>query len=449
MSYRSMSYSSKLPQRAFLFGCTLLIGSVTASAATLCVNPAGKPTQGVPCKSTIAAAVAAASAGDTILIEPGTYKEQVTITKPLSIGAVPLSHVVIDAAGKSNGIFINGLWATPNPGIANVVVTGLEVENANYEGILVVNATNVSLVDNHVHDNNKKLEPSSAMCPGIAPYETSEAMDCGEGIHLMAVDHSNITRNLVEDNSGGILITDETGPTWNNTVSGNIVRNNGYACGITMASHPAANASGPIKAVDYGIMHNVISHNQSYHNGLSLPGAGAGVGIFAPGPGATNTGNVVIGNDLHDNGLPGVTMHNHAIVPNAPPIFFNDNSIIGNHIHGNAADTADAATPGATGINVFSKAPMTGTVISQNTFDDEAVDIVFNAPAGSSLITHFNDFSNHEIGVDNLGSGAIDATENWWNSFNGPGPHAVTTTGPNVTTMPYLLVPFDINLDGY
>ena len=444
-----MHHAQKILGMTVLLGCTSLIGSTLASAATLCVNPSGKPSGGLSCKSTIGAAVAAASAGDTILIEPGTYKEQVTITKPLSIGAVPLAHPVIDATGKTNGIFINGLWATPNPGVANVVVTGLEVKNADYEGILVINASNVSLVDNHVHDNNKKLEPSAAMCPGIAHFETSEAMDCGEGIHFMAVDHSNITRNLVENNSGGILITDETGPTFDNIVRGNIVRDNGFACGITMASHPAANASGPIKALNFGIMHNVISHNDSYHNGLSLPGAGAGVGIFAPGPGSTNVANVVIGNDLHDNGLPGVTMHNHAIVPNAPPIFFNDNSIIGNHIHGNAADTADATTPGATGIDVFSKAPMTGTVISQNTFNDEAVDIVFNAPAGSSLITHFNDFSNHEIGVDNLGSGTVDATENWWNCFSGPGAHCVTTSGSNVTTMPYLLIPFSTNPDGY
>ncbi len=423
--------------------------AANASAAILCVNPAGKPTEGLPCKSTIGAAVAAASAGDTILIEPGTYKEQVTITKPLSIGAVPLTHVVIDAAGKTNGIFISGLAATPNPGVANVVVTGLEVKNANYEGILVVNATNVSLVDNHVHDNNKKLEPSAAMCPGIAPYETSEAMDCGEGIHFIAVDHSNITRNLIENNSGGILITDETGPTFDNTIRGNIVRENGYACGITMANHPPANASGPINGLDYGIAHNVISNNKSYHNGLLLPGAGAGVGIFAPGPGASNTGNVVIGNDLYDNGLPGVTMHNHAIVAGAPPVYFNDNSIIGNHIHGNAADTADATTPGTTGINVFSKAVMTGTVISQNTFNDQAIDIAFNAPAGSTLTAHFNDFAGHEIGVDNLGLGIVDATENWWNCFNGPSTHCVKADGSNITTTPYLLIPFDLNPDGY
>jgi parallel beta-helix repeat protein len=425
------------PKYLLYSAITLALATTSASAAVLCVNPAGI----LGCKSTISAAVAAASAGDTIFVQPGTYKEQVTISKSISLFALPLTHPVIDATGKSNGIFINGIASTPNPGVANVIVTGLEVKNANYEGILVANATNVSLVDNHVHSNNKAL--TATACPGIAAYETSEAMDCGEGIHFMAVDHSNITRNLVEDNSGGILITDETGPTWNNTVSENIVRDNGYACGITMASHPAANASGPIQALNYGITHNVISHNQSYSNGLAIPGAGAGVGIFAPGPGSTNTNNVVIGNDLHDNGLPGVTMHNHAAVPGAPPVFFNDNTIIGNHIHGNAADTADAATPGTTGINVYSVAVMTGTVIAQNNFDNQSVDIAFKAPAGSNLTVHYNNFNGRDIGVDNLGSGWVDATENWWNCITGPGAHCATANGSNISTIPPIVVPFN------
>ena len=100
----------------------------------------------------------------------------------------------------------------------------------------------------------------------------------------MAADHSSVIRNLVENNSGGILITDETGPNTNNLIKGNTVRDNAFDCGITLASHPPANASGPIMALPYGIMHNVISHNDSHHNGLGLPSAGAGVGIFAPFP---------------------------------------------------------------------------------------------------------------------------------------------------------------------
>ena len=412
-------------------------------ASTLCVKPNGKG----GCMSTISAAVAAASPGDTIVVEQGTYAGAITITKSLSLVAASGATPNIDATGQSNGIMISGIAATPKAGVANVVVSGFNIHGANYEGILVVNASNVTLLENHVHDNNKGLDSSSTpvTCPNIPAFETSESMDCGEGIHLMAVDHSFVIRNLVDNNSGGILITDETGPTTENLIKGNIVHDNGYACGITMAGHPAANASGPITALDYGISHIVISHNQSFHNGLAIPGAGAGVGIFAPGPGSTNIANVVIGNDLYDNGLPGVTMHNHAAVPGAPPVFFNDNVIVANHIYGNAADTADAATSGTTGINVYSVAVMTGTIIAQNDIRDETIDIAFNAPAGSTLIAHFNDFNNRSTGIDNIGSGSIDATNNWWDCANGPSTHCSSAIGSNIATSPFLSQPYDFD----
>ncbi|WP_446742218.1 right-handed parallel beta-helix repeat-containing protein [Silvibacterium acidisoli] len=438
---RSMTHALRRHSLRLLTVLTMLIVVGNLAAATLCVNPRGRG----GCKSSIAAAVAAASPGDTIQVEQGSYTGPVTITKSLSLIASPGARPSIDASRKSNGILVSGISTSPNPGVMNVIVSGFDIHDANFEGILVVNASNVTLLGNHVHDNNKSLDPSAAMCPNIPAFETSEAMDCGEGIHLMAVDHSFVIRNLVENNSGGILITDETGPTTANLVKENVVRDNGYACGITMASHPAANASGPIMAVNYGISHNVISHNDSHHNGLAIPGAGAGVGIFAPGPGSTNIANVVIGNELHDNGLPGVTMHNHASVPGAPPIYFGDNVIVGNHIYGNAADTEDAKTSGPTGINIYSLAPINGTVVAQNDIRDEAIAIAFNAPAGSTAVVHFNDFNGRFVGIDNIGSGSIDATNNWWDCPGGPIARCSRAIGNNISTTPALTRPFDLN----
>jgi nitrous oxidase accessory protein NosD len=435
-------------RRAFRSAVSFAVVTVAAcgvaSAANICVEPGGF----FGCKSTISAAVAVANSGDVILVGQGTYNEQVTITKTLSLVAAPFAHPVINAKGLSNGIFINGMATAPLPGVTGVIVQGFKVQNANYEGILVANASDVILLDNHVLNNNKSLVPSTGSCPGIPAFETNEGMDCGEGIHLMATDHASVLRNVVENNSGGVLITSETGPSTSNLVKGNDVHDNPYACGITMAGHPAANASGPIAGLPYPISHNVISHNQSHHNGLGLPGAGAGVGIFAPFPGTSNTANVIVGNDLYNNGLPGVTMHNHASAPPpAPGISLNDNVIIGNRIHGNAADTADAATSGPTGINIYSTAPVTGIMIEQNDFNDEAINIAFKVPAGT-LNVHFNDFNSNNVGVDNLGAGTVSATENWWNCITGPGSHCSKTVGSGITTTPWLLLPFTLNL-GY
>jgi nitrous oxidase accessory protein NosD len=427
---------------AFPFAASafLLCSAPGLIAATLCVNHGG--TGG--CQSTISAAVAAAAPGDTIRVAPGTYKEDVVITKSLSLVSWGHQKPVIDATGLSNGIFVNGMSAAPAAAFSNVLISGFEIENANFEGILVANASDVTLLRNHVHDNNRALNISAATCSGIPAFETNEGEDCGEGIHLMGTDHAFVIHNDVGYNSGGILISDETGPSHDNLISDNKVHDNPYDCGITMASHGPATSVIPTATLPYGITNNTISSNISNHNGYQVPGAGAGVGIFAPFPGTTAAGNVVIHNEIFNNGLPGVTMHNHAWAPApAPPVNLNDNVIVGNHIYGNAADTEDAATPGPTGINLYSVAPVWGTIVAQNVIEDEDVDIAFKAPSGQMNV-HLNDFFNQGIGVDNLGTGTIDATENWWKCSKGPGAHGCATiSGPNVQYTPWLTSPFE------
>jgi nitrous oxidase accessory protein NosD len=412
-----------------------------AHAATLCVNPGG--TSG--CKSTISAAVAAASAGDTILVAPGTYKEDVIITQPIALLGSNRSSI-IDASGLANGIFVNGMSAPPKIGISNVTISGFTVRNANFEGVLVANATDVLLTGNLVTDNDKSLNISASTCPGQPAFETDEGDDCGEGIHLMATYHVSVVDNESAYNSGGILTSDETGPSQGNLISGNYVHDNPYDCGITFASHPSATSSG----APYGVTGNTISHNVSEHNGYQVPGAGAGVGIFAPLPGTTNAGNVVIDNDLRDNGATGVAMHNHVAAPSpGPAVNLNDNVVVGNHFSGNGPDNVGVPASDPTGIDVFSMAPVSGTVISQNEFEQEAIDVAFDAPSGQMNV-HLNNLNDATTGVDNLGTGTIDATENWWNCPFGPGarPGCATASGTGVTTTPSLIAPYGLAVSG-
>jgi hypothetical protein len=433
--------------------CTIVAGllvsavSTFASPATLCVNPTG--TAG--CKSTISAAVAAAKDGDLIKVAPGTYAEQVIITKGVAIIGDPTTSPVIDATGFSNGIFINGMAAAPNAGVSNVVINNMVVQNANFEGILIANGTNITLYSNHVHHNNKALIPSPLACPGLPAFETNEGDDCGEGIHLMAVDHSSLVRNEVDHNAGGILISDETGPTSTNFIQVNTVHDNPYDCGITLASHGPATSVIPSAQLPFGISHNIITGNRSFNNGLKQPGAGAGIGIFAPFPGTANYGNFVTGNSVYNNGMPGIAMHNHAYAPApAPGVNLNDNVIARNSIFDNAADTGDAFTAGTTGINVYSLAPITGLIINENVFGSQDINIALKMPGGS-VEAHFNDFNNTGVGIQNagipnVGSATVDATDNWWNCPPGSSSNCATSIGPKVNGTVRLPVPFN-NLD--
>ena len=143
--------------------------------------------------------------------------------------------------------------------------------------------------------------------------------------------------------------------------------------------------------------------------------------------------NKVIGNILENNGLPGVTIHNHAAPPTAPGVNLNDNVIMGNFISGNAADTADAATPGTAGINVYSVAAVYQTQILENTIQNEALDVVMNNPGAMDV--HLNNLLGSGVGVANLGKGTVNATVNFFGCAGGPGATGCTTvSGPAVVS---------------
>lgn len=395
----------------------------SAAAATLCVNTKG--TGG--CYKTIGAAVTAAHAGDTINVAIGTYDEDVVIGKSLTLIGANEAATVINATGKSNGVYVDGI---DYPGLTDVTVTGFTIENANYEGVLVTNASGITIWNNQVFFNDKKLNVMNGTCPSQPVFETSESDDCGEGIHLMGVSQSTVAGNLVESNAGGILISDDTGATHDVLVSNNAVNGNAYDCGITLASHPPATltrAANPL-----GVYHITVAANQSVANG------GAGVGIFASVPYAATYGNSVVNNTLMSNALPGVTMHSHT-----PNQTLTDNIITGNYITANAQDTGDAATSGPTGINVFGVSPASGTIITGNTIQNESIDVAVSTPTPVQI--HLNNLlGSTSIGVENLGTGEVNATQNYWGCTTGPNNTGCSSAGAGVIYTPPVSAAFNL-----
>ncbi len=404
----------------------LLVFACSATAKTLCVNPAS----GSNCYSTIGAAVAAAGENDEVMIAAGEYAEDIVINKPMSLVGAGSSSTIINAKGLSNGIYVDGL---DNGGLIDVLISGMTIENANYEGILVTNSSYTVISNNHVTNNDQSLDYSASTCAGEPAFETSEGDDCGEGIHLVGTTYVTVANNEVDLNAGGILLTDETGQNYENMITSNSVHDNALDCGITLASHsPSPQAS---STLPYGVFDNNIVSNTVSSNGLI--GEGAGVGIYAPGPGNLAFGNKVIGNVITNNGLPGVALHNHAATPGAPAVNMNGNVIMHNFISGNGADTQDAATPGTTGINVYSITPIYATEISENTITNEAYDVVMNSPGAMDL--HLNNLLGGGAGVDNLGKSVVIASENFFGCAGGPGTTGCSTAmGSAVTSAPWL-----------
>lgn len=411
-----------------------------ARAATLCVDSNGA----FPCYTRIGDAVAAAEVGDVVRVGPGTYYESVTITRPVSIVT---ENAVVDATGLSRGFFVDGIGPLP---LREVNISGFTVRNARFEGILAANASAVTLSNNTVINNNQAFAGNN--CPGLEDFEAaSGSSDCGEGIHLLGVDHSVVTNNTVQGNAGGILLSDDTAASYNNLISFNTVSGNSFASGVTLSSNaaslmvqkvgPLLRADGygdgppPVSTISFGVYHNTIYGNRSRGNGLASKN-GAGVAIYATVTGASAYGNVVVANLLMENALPGVTLHATGSGQN-----LNDNLIAGNTVVNNGADTQDAATSAATGISVYSTVPATGTMVVGNAVQQEALDVAVQSP--SVVQAAFNLLQGSGAGVANAGKGEVIAVENFWSCPNGPVlPQSCSSvTGNNVQFDPWLTMP--------
>lgn len=469
----------------------LLVGAGGARASNpLCVNSSG----GHGCYATIQAAIDAVSApGTTIVVAPGTYTASCAgpacSVAAISSGALNGSalsglnlrcgkgegrSVVLDATGLDHAVYVSA--------VNGVTVDGCVAENAEREGILVENSDNVHVANNEVENNDRAMAKTAGtgtppcptflsprpggpiQCcpdaysggPGNFPNDND---DCGEGIHLRSVTNSVVEDNLVHDNIGGILLTDETGPNHGNLIVGNTSRDNrafGGDCGITLPSHlecaaGSTDATGctlapPVAGVfqAYGVYNNEVIGNRLLRNGA------AGTGMFAnPGapPGAATKayGNLISRNVIEDNGQPGVAIHVHGLNGNA-----DNNVITDNVIRGNGGDAEAEPSSPKMGIEVLSNgafppfgpaSPILGTIISGNKVSNEDIDVWVGNTATDADVFLNNLIGSDAIGVKNGGTGTVTATDNWWGCPQGPNAGRCSSTLGSVVSSPFLLHP--------
>jgi len=120
-----------------------LVAAVPVAAADLEVG-SGKP------YADIAAAISAASDGDTIIVYDGTYGK-VVVSKELTIRAAAGNSPVVDGGG-SGACF--GIYKAA--GLDDVTIKGFEIRNATY-GIWIYGApstyNDITLSDNNIHNH--------------------------------------------------------------------------------------------------------------------------------------------------------------------------------------------------------------------------------------------------------------------------------------------------------
>ncbi len=378
---------------AALLGTVAFVsGGISVSASgPLYVSPTGSSGHAdtscaTAAYSTIQSAVTAAPASGTVIVCHGTYAEDVLVSKALSLRGL---HASINASGLNNGIVVVA---------SGVTVKGFTVTGALGEGIAVfpagvlgggpppyVPVSDVQLLDNTVsYDDTGYVAPAGCTAPNLYPG------DCGGGILFDAVANSVISGNKVEHNVDGILVVDDFGPSHDNWISGNTVSNNVNECGITLPSHSGGaatavqnpNGSYTVTGLNPtvgGVFRNTVTGNIVDFNGtggykVNAAGSGAGVLLAGAGAGTAVYDNVIENNEMHGNGLAGVTLHAHYLGGE----YVDGNKIIGNTIGRNntKGDILDTPISSAdfetTGIMLFSSMPahvvVSGNTISSNHF---------------------------------------------------------------------------------
>jgi Right handed beta helix region len=360
-------------------------GGTNAASAQGCANAP---------YTTIGAAVAAASAGDTVLVCPGVYAEDVIVpaAKPLTIEGIGVP--IVNAMKHDNGFQVLASGTT---------IEGFTVGYATGEGILVGSlpgqggtVAKVTIKDNTVIDNDQG-NPTGALSSG-APYGECNAAegvpgDCGEGIHLLSADDSVVVGNYVTANSGGILLSDENGPTDGNVVESNNVIANAYDCGITVAGHHLGTTTNgttwsTVLPSAGGIFDNRIIDNRSDDNGVI--GQGGGILLATGVPGGAVYNNLLEGNTATGNGLAGITVHSHS-----PGEDLNGNVLKGNVFGTNdlegdpdfGGNTPPAIDPSTTGIIVATAVnPITITIVGNRIAND--VYGIWMTPGVTAITTH-------------------------------------------------------------
>ena len=394
---------------AFLTASTIVSASPAApsarhlhlAASTLYVSPHGVANAAdgncdSAAYSSIQAAVDAAAASDTVVVCRGSYKEDVVISAPLEL--VGQKGAVIHGSPTANGMCDQNGFAGPGsaPCLAgitvksdHVAVRGLTVTGAIGEGILVTGSLAGHSIGHVVIRGNRVIGNDTDGQPGIggSPYPPCNPHgeipgDCGEGIHLMGVYDSVVSHNRLTGNSGGVLLSDELGPTYHNKIGHNVVARNLWDCGVTVVGHSphALDASGNPQPTVAGVYDNVIFRNRIVGNGMRDEGAGV---LFANAmAGTASYDNLVSHNSIFGNEMAGVTMHAH---PVAAGMYENlsGNRVVGNTIGpnnlGGDPDAFDCAFGcrshkllQTTGVLVFGAVPLQVRIahnhINQNEF---------------------------------------------------------------------------------
>ncbi len=327
---------------------------------------------------TIQSGVDAAASGDTVSVPAGTYPEDVTVNKALTLdgaqagvdartrsGSESLVKSISISASNVNvdGFSFNGTASQVSVNSTTSILSGLAVKNDIFNGygsvgLMTFNAGNIAV-------SQDLFEHAAASSEAMQIKASDPSLHGCTGSTVQNNSFSAATNNGGSDINFSCTGSDST----NVTVSGNA--STGMSGGSSLTA---------FSGVDDGIS---VTNNTATTDGSSVFFFGNVSGS------ASITGNT-----------------------------FTSTTANAVSIHGGDVGTTDS--------------PNSGTfTISSNKLSAAASGVAIAAATltGSAAI-HNNDLSGAHVGVTNNSAGSVNATNNWWGSASGPGSLAGVTTSP-------------------
>jgi parallel beta-helix repeat protein len=188
-------------------------------------------------------AINSASIGDEILVNPGTYYENIVVDKRLDL--IGLKNPVIDAGGDyvkgpgvtilADGVLMKGFTIRNSTNTAGDPLSGAGVlvrsnnntinenilENNYRSGIKVLGGYNNSITNNSIYSNFEGILVSDSHLNKIESNRINKNNDAG--IFIKGTSEQNSVKyNIIDNNSRGIFLTDAG----NNDITKNTVFKN-------------------------------------------------------------------------------------------------------------------------------------------------------------------------------------------------------------------------------
>ncbi|MBN1283363.1 MAG: right-handed parallel beta-helix repeat-containing protein [Proteobacteria bacterium] len=332
-------------------------------------------------------AIDAAAPGDTINVAAGTYHENITVDKPLTLSGADAAATIID--GGSSG-----------------VVVQITADDVTLSGFTVQNSGSTPM-------DADVLLGSFGDPVGVTGCTVAGNLITGDasGVVIIAGSGNSIFSNDIDNSLYGVALAGSSG----NTIESNTVCSSGLDA---IALDNAAAAGGAIAESSTGnrIKTNTVTSNrdgifigENCHGNFVTDGnvisnaASIGINLWRPSS-QTITGNTI------RNSLTGIRL-----------LGSSNNTITGNAISSNSAEgiKADASWQAGTWY------PSENNDISSNNFTGNALGINATEPHQTS----------------------VDATNNWWGCAAGPGYAGCDPVSANVTFDPFWAAPYPVSVD--